>query len=88
MVARLNKTPTNTTVLDLSFGGAGAGVGQYDGDSDVETASAITIGNGGLMVAGYSQRASSEPIPPRFGVAKVQLGSAAFDGPIFADGFD
>jgi len=89
MVARLNKTPTNTAVLDLSFGGAGAGVGQYDSGSDTETALAIAIGNGGLMVAGYSQRAFSEPnIPSRFGVAKVQLGSAAFDWPIFADGFD
>jgi uncharacterized delta-60 repeat protein len=89
MIARLNKTPRNTTVLDLSFGGGGGSAGQYDGDSDSESAFAIAIGNGGLMVAGSSQHAYSEPYTaPRFGVAKVQLGIAAFDGPIFADGFD
>jgi uncharacterized delta-60 repeat protein len=87
MVARLNKFPRNNTVLDLSFGLVGAGVSRYDDGVDSSNTSAIAIGNGGLMIAGSSYDLFDPFTPPRFGVAKVQLGSAAFD-PVFADGFE
>ncbi len=87
MVARLNESPRSNTVLDLSFGLGGAGVSSYDGESDWDSATALAIGNGGLMIAGFSAHIFEPYVPARFGVAKVQLGSAAFD-PIFADGFE
>ncbi|MDZ4814239.1 MAG: hypothetical protein SGI99_16760 [Pseudomonadota bacterium] len=88
MVARLNEFPRDGAVLDPSFGLAGAGVSQFDGGDDWSSASAIVIGNGGLMIAGSSQHVLSEPFTSAtFGIAKVQLGRAAFDS-IFADEFE
>jgi uncharacterized delta-60 repeat protein len=87
VVARLAVFPREASVLDTSFGNAGSGVSRYDDGADSSDNIAIAIGNGGLMIAGDSFDLFEPFLPRRFGVAKVQLGSAAFAA-LFADGFE
>ena len=87
IVARLNEFPRTTSVLDPVFAGLGAGVGRFDNSADWNSGNALVIGNGGLMIAGYSANVFGSSFPERFGIAKIRLGRAAFDA-VFDDGFE
>jgi len=66
---------------DFSFGDNGQTYGRYGPAADNnDTASAIAVGNGGIMIAGASKLPYSSDY--RFGIAKLQLDL------IFADGME
>ena len=63
---------------DASFGAGGNTQDYYGAAALSDTASAIAIGNGGLIVAGFSREAAG--INDRFGIAKLQLDLIFTDG--------
>lgn len=65
---------------DLSFGNSGEIVSCYDAICKGDDASAIAIGNGGIMIAGYTKEQTGSDY--RFGIAKLKLDL------IFTDRFD
>ena len=72
---------TRTGGPDSSFGSGGQTRAQYNPVTPRnDTASAIAIGNGGIMVAGYSLEPTGSDY--RFGIAKLQLDL------IFSNGFE
>jgi Domain of unknown function (DUF5122) beta-propeller len=56
---------------DPSFGNGGQTSGYYGSAAVADTASAIAIGSGGIMVAGSSREATGTAY--RFGIAKLRL---------------
>jgi Domain of unknown function (DUF5122) beta-propeller len=74
-VARLDRYGA----FDPAFGSSGMSYGRYGPANDNhDGASAIAIGNGGIMIAGYSQQATGQDFS--FGIAKLQLDSIFFSG--------
>lgn len=65
-------------MIDTSFGNGGKTLGFYGGVARYDTASAIAIGNGGIMIAGASKEGAGEDF--RFGIAKLKLDLLFSDG--------
>lgn len=66
--------------LDGTFGSGGQTRSWYGAAAGVDDAKAIVIGNGGIMIAGFSRDATT--VNSRFGVAKLKLDL------LFADRFE
>lgn len=65
--------------IDTAFGTNGMFNSHYGPAADNhDAASSIAIGNGGIMLAGYSQQVTGQDFS--FGIAKLQLDSIFFDG--------
>ncbi|MEO8672779.1 MAG: hypothetical protein ABI411_15785 [Tahibacter sp.] len=74
-VARLDRYGA----FDPAFGSNGMSYGRYGPPNDNhDAASAIAIGNGGIMIGGYSQQATGQEFS--FGMAKLQLDSIFVGG--------
>lgn len=70
----------STGVLDGTFGNGGQTRGWYGAAAGVDNSKAMAIGNGGIMIAGFSRDATT--VDSRFGVAKLKLDL------VFTDRFD
>ncbi len=69
-------------IPDHTFGNGGQTRSWYGTVPGIDDAKAIAVGNGGIMIAGYSRGAS--PAEARFGIAKLTLAPAL----IFRGGFE
>jgi hypothetical protein len=67
---------------DLDFGVFGQSWSSYAPALGTDNASAIAVGNGGIMIAGFSLQAGAPNA--RFGVARLQLPPLE----LFVDGFE